>query len=61
MSETYYAFEQMGNCRVCGRHEDLRCGSCFSCSPKVSGKRVDGDRHELWETANPQNRWWVKA
>ncbi len=23
--------EQMGYCRKCGKHDDLRCGLCFDC------------------------------
>ena len=55
---TYVSFAQNGNCKVCGRYKDLRMGSCFGCVDKVSGRKVPNG-HELWETANPNNRWAV--
>lgn len=57
---TYVAMAEMGDCRVCGKREDLRMGACFHCSSNVSGKRIPGG-HELWQTDKPTNRWQVKA
>lgn len=57
---TYMCIAEMGYCRVCSAYRDLRCGACFDCSGKVSGKPIAGG-HELWETANPDNRWKVQA
>lgn len=39
-SDTYVSFAQMGNCKVCGEHKDLRMGSCFTCSNFVDGETV---------------------
>ena len=62
----YVAVAQMGLCKVCATWEDLRCGSCFKCSPKVTGKVVsrgaDGSIvHALWEVGNETNLWHVRV
>ncbi len=54
---TYVVIEQMGNCRICKRHEDLRCGVCWDCQPQVDGKYFGNGVHELWDSKNPSNRW----
>ena len=59
-ADAYVAFAQWGNCKVCGRHQDLRMGACFKCSDQVAGKKIPGG-HELWDSKNPDNRWQVKA
>lgn len=28
----YVIMEQMGNCKICGKHKDLRCGVCWDCA-----------------------------
>jgi len=54
------ASARMGNCRICEKYRDLRCGVCFNCSPKVDGEPVSKG-HRLWERTNPQNTWYVGA
>jgi len=54
----YVSIAQMGNCMICGEHQDLRCGACFDCSDKVSGELVRPGVHKLWETNNPLNEWF---
>lgn len=56
--DAYVCVEQWGDCRVCGNHQDLRCGVCFDCSGKVDGEPIKGG-HRLWERANPSNAWYV--
>lgn len=56
--DAYIAFARMGNCMVCGQRQDLRCGACFTCSPKISGQKIKGG-HRLWETSKPENTWYV--
>jgi hypothetical protein len=61
---TYIAMACFGDCKVCGKHADLRCGACFDCSGKVAGRVVsrgaDGTEvHQLWPTDAPHNRWHV--
>ena len=56
----YVSMVEMGHCKVCGAWGDLRCGTCFGCCPKVSGRPIEGG-HELWETENPTNKWVVLA
>ena len=55
---TYVSMAQMGDCKVCKQHKDLRCGTCFDCCKYVTGKPITGG-HELWEIDNPRNRWKV--
>ena len=31
----YVVTEQMGNCKICGKYEDLRCGVCWDCAMPV--------------------------
>jgi hypothetical protein len=57
LDKVYVSMAQMGDCRVCGRHEDLRLGACFDCSDKVDGRELSPGTHELWEIDNPDNRW----
>lgn len=57
---TYMCVAEMGFCKVCASYSDLRCGACFDCGSKVSGKPIEGG-HELWETANPRNKWRVQT
>ena len=55
---SYVSHAQIGNCMVCGDRQDLRAGACFDCCGKVSGEPIKGG-HRLWETANPDNTWYV--
>ena len=62
----YVAMACMGDCKVCGRRQDLRCGACFDCSRWVSGEivstGVDGTAvHRLWDHRNPTNVWHVQV
>ncbi len=41
-------------CKLCTRITDLRCGVCFKCKDRV---RVTDDLTEVYEYANPSNRW----
>ena len=50
--------DQMGDCMVCGSHQDLRGGVCFDCCGKVTGEPIKGG-HRLWEITNPNNTWYV--
>ena len=64
MSEKKYVSRaQMGNCMVCGDYKDLRCGVCFHCCEKVSGRELKkGGKvvgHELYEIEKPENSWVV--
>ena len=54
----YVSLAEIGRCRVCLEEHDLRCGACFDCSSRVSGKRVTSTLHQLWETALPENQWF---
>lgn len=54
----YVSIAQMGSCKVCGESQDLRCGTCFDCSDKVSGKKISETTHKIWETKNPINSWF---
>lgn len=56
--DAYMSFEKIGNCMVCKSLEDLRCGVCFDCCPKVEGEPIKGG-HRLWEITNPNNTWYV--
>lgn len=56
--KTYVSMAQMGNCKVCGDYQDLRCGACFDCSSKVTGEQISEHTHKLWETDNPTNFWF---
>ena len=53
--ESYIITEQWGNCRVCGKYDDLRYGSCFACADFVMT-----DEKEAWDVRNPLNRWSVR-
>ena len=57
---TYVTMAEMGYCKVCGHHKDLRCGACFTCANQVAGKPIPGG-HELWDKRNPNNRWKVRV
>ena len=57
---TYVSMAEMGYCKVCGEHQDLRMGVCFTCADQVAGKPIPGG-HELWDSKNPSNRWRVQA
>ena len=56
--DAHVSFPRIGTCMVCKEKRDLRCGSCFSCSPKIDGEPIKGG-HRLWERANPSNTWYV--
>lgn len=54
-ADSLICMEQMGNCRVCGKYDDLRYGVCFHC-----GDLVKSDGEEAWDVRNPSNRWSVR-
>lgn len=56
--DAYVSFAKIGNCMVCGKREDLRCGVCFECTDKVDGEPVKGG-HRLWQKDKPENTWYV--
>ena len=56
--QVYTSFQKTGACMICKQTQDLRCGVCFDCSPRVTGVKIKGG-HRLWEKANPQNSWYV--
>lgn len=58
--DSYIAMSCWGDCKRCGRHQDLRFGACFTCADRIAGKTIEGG-HELWDQDNPSNRWQVKA
>jgi hypothetical protein len=58
--DAYVSIAMEGDCRLCGVRKDLRCGVCFSCCDRVSGRPIPGG-HELWDIDNPRNRWKVLA
>jgi hypothetical protein len=43
-----------GNCKVCGKYQDLRYGVCFTCSDWVKSDDV-----EAWDVRKPNVRWSV--
>ena len=58
--DTLIVMAQIGNCKVCGKKEDLRMGVCFDCSEFVDGRPIPGG-HELWDKRNPTNRWTARV
>lgn len=56
--DAYVSFAKIGNCMVCRNEHDLRCGVCFDCSGKITGKPIKGG-HRLWEISNPLNTWYI--
>ena len=58
--DSYIIEEQYGNCRLCGKYQDLRYGSCFLCSEHVVGEPIPGG-HRLWDSRNPLNIWEVRT
>ena len=54
----YIVMNNWGNCKVCGKHDDLRCGTCFTCAEFVDGERISRTTHRLWDRRNPQNTWF---
>lgn len=55
---TYTIAVRMGECMVCHKTHDLRCGVCFSCADQVDGEPIPHG-HRLWERGNPENTWYV--
>lgn len=55
---SYVSFVKTGNCMICGKQEDLRCGVCFGCAPSVDGEKINGG-HRLWQKDKPENTWYV--
>lgn len=54
----YVITEQMGNCKICGKYEDLRFGVCFDCAvpacirDKCPFRRLvyhGQGRHQIWK------------
>jgi len=56
--DAYIAFRKIGDCMICGKREDLRCGACFQCADQVAGEQIKGG-HRLWDSMNPKNTWYV--
>ncbi len=57
--DTYVSFAQVGECKVCGKEEDLRMGACYDCADVVDGRQIPGG-HELWDSRNPEVKWYVR-
>jgi len=55
---TYISGDRPSPCIMCGKFEDLRCGSCFDCSTFVGGMKIPGG-HILWDTRNKNIIWSV--
>jgi len=60
--DSYVSHAQMADCMVCGEHKDLRCGACFDCCEKVTGKPIKNLKgatigHQLWAKDNPDKKW----
>jgi len=53
--DSYIVIEQTGNCKICGKYDDLRYGSCFSCSDFVKS-----DGKKAWDVRNPMNKWNIQ-
>lgn len=53
--DTMIITEQMGNCNVCGKYEDLRYGSCLNCADYVMS-----DGKQAWDIRNPSKKWNVQ-
>src|SRR5262245_40397830 len=41
-----------GECHVCHRSEELRCGACFTCQDQCLT-----DRKHVWTRDDPKRRW----
>lgn len=54
--ESYIIIEQWGHCKSCGKYDDLRYGSCFSCSDFVKS-----DGKQAWDVRQPHKKWNVKV
>lgn len=55
----YVALAKIGNCKVCGKEDDLRFGSCFDCADFVAGEQISPTTHRLWNSRNPSNEWFA--
>lgn len=49
--------DNWGDCRICGRNQDLRAGVCFDCCSRVKGNYEGLGWHLLWDRENPTNQW----
>lgn len=58
MNKPYVSIEQIGNCKICLREKDLRCGVCWDCCDQVSGEKISNTTHKLWDSQNPINVWY---
>ena len=56
--DAYVSFDKIGDCMICQKEHDLRCGVCFGCCDKVEGKPLPRG-HKLWEIDSPSNYWFV--
>lgn len=56
--DTYVVMQRIGNCNICGKREDLRCGVCWTCQPQVEGEKISPVTHKLWDSKNPTNVWY---
>jgi hypothetical protein len=43
-----------GDCHICGKHDELRCGVCFDCKDRV---RISNDLITCFDVRNPGNTW----
>ena len=58
-SDTYIVIDTWGNCRRCGRRQDLRMGVCRDCADKCLTEAIGGGKSRCWDEDNPANSWIV--
>ena len=51
-------YASFDSCQVCNEEEELRYGVCWKCAPCISSIPIQGG-HEIAETDNPENIWFV--
>lgn len=56
----YVAIDSIGECKICKKQEDLRCGVCYGCAFQVDGEVIENG-HRLWDSVNPDNIWYVDS
>jgi hypothetical protein len=59
--DVYVIRERLGNCKVCGKHDDLRFGACFDCADFVKCQPINPDVYKVWDERNPSNAWLASA
>ena len=52
--DVYISSSSWGTCQVCGKHKDLRYGSCFACSDFVVTDNI-----WAWDIRSPDKKWPV--